>query len=185
MHSELDRILERARSGDEEAWRLLVDRLQNLVYSIPLRRHLSMDDAADVFMATFGVLHRDLDRVESGYVLPTWVAQIATRETLRLLRLRRNDPDQSLDDLLVDEEADVERATLRANDHFQIRAALDRLDEGCRDLLSALYADEASYTEITRNLGIPVGAIGPRRGRCLEKLRRMLDSGGFFDQTVD
>ena len=29
-----------------------------------------------------------------------------------------------------------------------------------------------SYAEISARLGVPVGSIGPNRGRCLDKLRR-------------
>jgi DNA-directed RNA polymerase specialized sigma24 family protein len=32
----------------------------------------------------------------------------------------------------------------------------------------------ATYAEISDRLGIPVGSIGPTRGRALEVLRRML-----------
>jgi DNA-directed RNA polymerase specialized sigma24 family protein len=34
--------------------------------------------------------------------------------------------------------------------------------------------DRPSYTELSAELGMPVGGIGPTRGRCLEKLRVLL-----------
>jgi DNA-directed RNA polymerase specialized sigma24 family protein len=34
----------------------------------------------------------------------------------------------------------------------------------------------ASYTEISDQLGLPVGSIGPTRGRCLERLRVLLQA---------
>lgn len=38
--------------------------------------------------------------------------------------------------------------------------------------MTMLIADPpASYAEISAGLGIPVGSIGPKRGRCLGKLR--------------
>jgi len=42
-------------------------------------------------------------------------------------------------------------------------------------LLELLMADPpSSYTEISDELGIPVGSIGPTRGRCLARLRALL-----------
>jgi DNA-directed RNA polymerase specialized sigma24 family protein len=35
--------------------------------------------------------------------------------------------------------------------------------------------DSPSYTQIAAELGIPEGSIGPTRGRCLRKLRALLD----------
>ncbi len=44
-------------------------------------------------------------------------------------------------------------------------------------LLDMLMADPpASYTEISDQLGLPVGSIGPTRGRCLERLRVLLQA---------
>ncbi|MFO1269576.1 MAG: sigma factor-like helix-turn-helix DNA-binding protein [Rubrivivax sp.] len=58
-----------------------------------------------------------------------------------------------------------------------VRAALDRLDERCRGLLTLLFADEderVPYDEVARRLSMPVGSIGPTRARCLAKLRELL-----------
>ena len=58
----------------------------------------------------------------------------------------------------------------------QVRAGLSQLSEKCRDLLKALYYSDPplSYDEITRDLGIPYGSIGPTRARCLERLQKVL-----------
>lgn len=51
--------------------------------------------------------------------------------------------------------------------------AFAELPDRCRELLSMLFAEPpASYAEISATLGVPVGAIGPNRGRCLDRLRR-------------
>ncbi len=34
----------------------------------------------------------------------------------------------------------------------------------------------ASYAEISGQLGLPVGSIGPTRGRCLARLRMLLEA---------
>jgi len=58
-----------------------------------------------------------------------------------------------------------------------VRAALSRLPARWQRLLDMLMADPpASYTEISDQLGLPVGSIGPTRGRCLERLRVLLQA---------
>ena len=53
--------------------------------------------------------------------------------------------------------------------------ALSRLSEACQRLLRVLMADpEPTYDEVSRALGMPIGSIGPTRGRCLQHLRREL-----------
>jgi DNA-directed RNA polymerase specialized sigma24 family protein len=59
--------------------------------------------------------------------------------------------------------------------------AMERLDEPCRGLLSALYVEDPvpSYQEISRRLDRPVGSLGPTRARCLDKLRKVyVEMGG-------
>jgi DNA-directed RNA polymerase specialized sigma24 family protein len=50
-----------------------------------------------------------------------------------------------------------------------------RLPERCRALLRVIaFADRPDYAAVAQSLGMPVGSIGPTRGRCLAKLRRQL-----------
>ena len=62
--------------------------------------------------------------------------------------------------------------------------ALGGLPEECRRLLALLAHDPPlSYVEIGTRLGMKVGGIGPRRGRCLDKLRRSPVLAPLLDQT--
>jgi DNA-directed RNA polymerase specialized sigma24 family protein len=48
-----------------------------------------------------------------------------------------------------------------------------QLPPRCQQLIALLTEDPPlPYTQISARLGIPVGSIGPNRGRALDKLRR-------------
>jgi DNA-directed RNA polymerase specialized sigma24 family protein len=56
-----------------------------------------------------------------------------------------------------------------------IRLATQRLAPHCRRLLGLLMGDDdLPYKEIAEQLSMPIGSIGPTRGRCLEHLRQIL-----------
>lgn len=175
---DLPKLVERARRGNSDAWAQLVDRFQNLVYSVARRTGLGSDDAGDVFQATFLALYRNLDRIEQPETLPKWLSVTAAREALKLKRNASRFVDDAavldrLDDVLADEEASAEALAIEAEDADYWRRALVELGGRCERLLTALYLDEKSYDEITSSLEIPMGAIGPTRARCLEKLRKL------------
>jgi DNA-directed RNA polymerase specialized sigma24 family protein len=67
-------------------------------------------------------------------------------------------------------------------DQHIIRTTLLTLEERCRRLLTMLFYAEArpAYGEISAELGIPEGSIGPTRNRCLQKLRNSLRDVGFL-----
>lgn len=175
---DLRRLVDRARRGDSQAWDLLVDRFQNLVYSVARRSGLGTDDASDVFQATFIALYRQLDRIEQPETLPKWLSVTASRESLKVKRISSRFVDdgallQQLEDVLSSEEASAEEMAIDAEDADYWRRALILLGGRCEHLLTALYLEERSYEEVARDLGFPLGAIGPTRARCLEKLRKM------------
>ena len=57
-----------------------------------------------------------------------------------------------------------------------VRQAVGALPERCKDLVTLLFykKDDLSYTEIARQMDMPVASIGPTRARCLEKLKKLL-----------
>ena len=81
---------------------------------------------------------------------------------------------------------DDERADGIRHRYASLRPALDErqrrlwehvkaLPERCRQLLSVIaFADRPDYARLAEALGMPVGSIGPTRGRCLAKLRDVL-----------
>lgn len=183
-----DRLLQRSQRGDARAWEQIVHRYKGLVFTAAKRVGLNDDDANDVFQATFLALHRHLDRIEQAETLPKWLAVTASREALRVKRIRTKHQgvdlgeDRSLDDLVAFEEASAEASAIRLEQGLHLREAIAELPGRCQDLLTLLYLEEDfSYAEISEKLGMPMGAIGPTRARCLEKLRSRLEKGGFFE----
>ena len=54
---------------------------------------------------------------------------------------------------------------------------IESLSERCRSLLRVVaFSDRPDYASVAQALGMPVGSIGPTRGRCLAKLRLLLDA---------
>jgi RNA polymerase sigma factor (sigma-70 family) len=183
MSRDLETLVKKCREGDVDAWATLVSRFQSLVYSIPIKHGLNSDDAADVFQQTFQALHSHLDKIRVDATLPKWLAVTAARESLKVIRARERvlDPgDASLEQVVDTEERNAEESAVLSWQADELRSALGRMPSRCRDLLTLLYFEDLAYDEIMTRTGMPMGAIGPTRARCLEKLRKSLEDGGFF-----
>ena len=58
-----------------------------------------------------------------------------------------------------------------------------RLPERCQALLRVIaFADRPDYAAVAKALGMPIGSIGPTRGRCLAKLRLQLANDPAWEQ---
>jgi len=90
-----------------------------------------------------------------------------------------------LDHLLDSDPDSAEAATEMLKDEVVriIQNGLDELSPGERRLLVLLHAQSRpSYRDISRDLGIPTGSIGPSRARYLRKLRLTSAVSSYLDQ---
>ena len=166
-------LVSQAAAGDRNAWNEIVERYAPLIWSICCRHRLGSADAADVAQAVWLHLVDQLDHLRDPGALPGWLATTTVRECLRRLSgrgaerfgTRLADSPPSAVGVVIDEEIVTGR-------HMALRAAFAGLPSRCQQLLSMLTSDPAhSYAEISAELGIPVGSIGPYRARCLDRLR--------------
>ena len=174
-----EELLERAGKGDQPAWDAIVARHGSRVWAVARAHRLSSADAEDVFQVTFLRLVTHLGTIRDPSRMGAWLATTARHECLRILRRSgRTIPsgdEETLDapDPLL---PPVESNLLAAERQVAIHAALSRLSEACQRLLRVLMADpEPSYEEVGAALDMPIGSIGPTRGRCLKHLRRELE----------
>ena len=178
-NSDASFLLRRAANGDIQAWNQIVDQYSKLIWSITVRFKLGESDAADVVQTTWMRLIEYIDRIEKPDRVGSWLAATARNECLRNLAARKRV-------VLVHEDAefdtadshspDVDEALLAAERAQIVQQALAQLPEQWQQLLGLLMADPPiSYAEISDQLGLPIGSIGPTRGRCLAKLRALLE----------
>ena len=170
-------LLARARNGNRQAWDALVNRYAPLIWSICRRHRLGDADAEDVGQTVWLRLVDQLGNIRDPAALPGWLTTTTRRECLRVLCATRDSraagyvPDV---EILPDEQAIMaEQELLAAERHAALREAFADLPSDCQQLIALLIQDPpVRYAEISARLGIPVGSIGPNRGRCLDKLRR-------------
>jgi RNA polymerase sigma factor (sigma-70 family) len=170
-----------AANGERAAWDELVSRFKGLVWGVARGHRLPQEDVAEVFQTTWLRLVENLARLREPDRVGAWLATTARRESLRIIQQkgRETDTDPVLLDLHVDGDPAPDDALLRTERDEVLWQCLDTMPERCRVLLRVLMSDPPlSYLEVAKVLDMPVGSIGPTRGRCLEHLRRRLVEAG-------
>jgi RNA polymerase sigma factor (sigma-70 family) len=176
---ELDELVAGAAAGDRAAWDALVARFQSRLFRVARSYGLNRDEAEDAVQETWIRLMRGIAGVREPRALIGWLTTTVRRESLRILiRRRREQPtDEDLQaDAASAPHSDLDSRLHAADQRAELTRALERLSPRHRMLMRALFSDaEDSYEEIAERIGMPVGSIGPIRGRCLARLR--LDTG--------
>jgi RNA polymerase sigma factor (sigma-70 family) len=170
-------LVTRARNGDKQAWDALVERYAPLIWAICRKYRVAGADADDVGQGVWLQLVDQLDKIRDPAALPGWLATTTRRECVRVLRAVRGPhaAGYALDvETIPDDQAQMaEQQVLVAERQAALREAFAHLPPCHQQLITLLIQDPpVLYAEISARLCIPVGSIGPTRGRCLDKLRR-------------
>jgi RNA polymerase sigma factor (sigma-70 family) len=178
------RIVAECLAGDERAWSALLDRYKNLIYSIPLRYGTPHQDAADIFQAVCLDLFNELPRLRDADALQGWLIRVTTHKCYHWKRRQINresdlDEDEvenlsALHAIRPDVLAEVER-------EHMVREAIGHLPSRCRQMIELLFFEHPPlpYNDVARRLNLATGSIGFIRGRCLKRLKKLLEEKGF------
>jgi RNA polymerase sigma factor (sigma-70 family) len=175
---EVAELVRAAGAGDQGAWNSLVDRYSGLVWHIARGHRLGDADASDVAQTVWLRLVESLPRLREPAAVGGWLATTARNESLRLLRRSGREiveADLGLEATPADDSYSPEAVVEAHERRDLVRHALDQLPLRCQTLLRALaFSPDDSYADISAALDMPVGSIGPTRGRCLDRLRQGL-----------
>jgi RNA polymerase sigma-70 factor, ECF subfamily len=173
----------RARSGDADAFRTLVQRHSRSIFRVAYRMTGNEHDADDVVQETFLRAYRTIERFEERANFGTWLHRIAVNCSLDLLRSRvRHERhrvrDSEDDEMTRDYESGdplPDRLLLSAELQEHVIAALDRLSGNERIAFVLRHFEGMPVEEIGRTLGIQVNAAKHTIFRAVRKLRQSLE----------
>jgi RNA polymerase sigma factor (sigma-70 family) len=172
---------ERWREGDPRALDDLVRLLSPMLWHVVRASGLDPATAEDVVQTTWLTLVRSGDSIAESRAVGGWLCTTARREAWRVARQStRQQPveDEAIARRLPDSPA-AEGQVVLDDENARLWDCLGRLPERCQKLLRIVAAESRpDYTVISQQLGMPVGSIGPTRGRCLDKLRQELVAAG-------
>jgi RNA polymerase sigma factor (sigma-70 family) len=179
-----ERLVRECRKGNQIAWSALIEKYKNLIFSIPIKFGLPREDAADIFQAVCVDLLSSLPKLREPKALAKWLMQTSFHKCLRWKKDRLNlvDDPEVLDGASSTGSDDLPEAMLHQVQREQsVRRALAALPPRCGRMVSMLFFDDPPrpYEEVAKELGLASGSIGFIRGRCLKKMRQLLEEKGF------
>jgi RNA polymerase sigma factor (sigma-70 family) len=174
------RLVEECLRGNEQAWNALVERYKDLVFSIPLRYGAPRQDAADIFQAVWLDLFNELPRLRDAEALQSWLVRVTANKCYHWKKRQSTPTDveeieiASNGGLASDVLAELEREQI-------LREAVAQLPPRCREMIELLFFQQPPlpYADVAQRLKLAPGSIGFIRGRCLKRLKDILEAKGF------
>ena len=180
-NARLAALLESARHGRRESLNEIVVELSPVLWQVARAQGLDREAAEDVIQCTWLSLLRHLDQIHSPLALTAWLVTATKREAWRARGAHR--AERPLDENQMTDTEDPqplpEELVLLAERHRDVWQAVRRLPQRCQELLRVVaFSHRPDYDAVATALGMPRGSIGPTRGRCLAKLRTLIDPDG-------
>lgn len=181
------RLVEKARAGDQDAARLLVDahkeRLHGFVWRIMRNHHDSEELCQEAFLKAFA----NLDSFSAEYRFSTWLFTIAYRLCLNSLR-RKHALSGEIDfSNIASGAADASEEVAESEEASRLKAAIweavDRLSVPQRATVLLFYREEMSCQAVSQVLGMPVATVKSHLHRARARLQDMLSPAVESDWT--
>jgi RNA polymerase sigma factor (sigma-70 family) len=175
----------RYQGGDRAAFDTLVEVVTPLMWRVVRGAGLDQVTGEDVLQTVWMSALRSADDIRDQRTIVKWLLTSTRREAWRVSKRTRAELQRSGAVFGVDNEevmaipdpgeAAPDELVFRDERQRRLWEHVKSLPERCRQLLSVIaFADRPDYAHLADALGMPVGSIGPTRGRCLAKLRDVL-----------
>lgn len=172
-------LVEAARQGCQDAIGDLVTEFSPLLWHVARTAGLGSSDAEDVVQTVWVRLLTHLDGIRTPGALVGWLVITTRRESWRVRKdARRHVPaEQDWLAAIPDDHSRTEDLAITADTQRELAAAMRQLPPRCQELLRIVaFVPRPDYHVVAAELGMPQGSIGPTRGRCLARLRALLNT---------
>ena len=177
-------LVDRCRQGEDDAWRELVDRFGQKIYSVAYHFTLKREDAEELSQEIFLKIFENLQRYNGSYPLIAWIVSLS--RNLCIDRYRRSRREKSFrflqDDAVAPMLLSTEDPAARALQNERAKmlfAALAEIPEELAEILVLRDLDGLSYEEIGQALELPDGTVKSRlfraRSEIASKIRERHD----------
>lgn len=168
-------LVDRVRQGDKEAYRILVDRHKNSVFSLIRCRVESRETAEDLAQDVFIKLYRSLQGFRGESRFTTWLYRLTVNAVSDHLRSVRRRPVVAVFDTVKgwfgDPKGQPEEQAILREERETVVRLLRQLPEKYREALFLYHYRQMSVAEIAQLLGLPARTVETRLYRGKSMLR--------------
>lgn len=177
---EASALVEAARSGDPQAFDVLVRRYRPRIFALALHLTGSRSEADDITQDAFLRAYKNIDRFEGRSEFFTWLYRIALNRALNVRRDKRRRITLSLDDprltlaLAVDGAGDPRRTLELRETYTMLLRAFDSLSPLLRTTIALTLLQGLNYKEAAVVLDTTEGTIAWRVHEARRKMRDVM-----------
>ena len=174
---ETTEVLRLAAQGDQDAWRMIIDRFGPRVFGLLRANCGDPELAEELTQSTFCTVAQKLSTYKEFGRFESWIFRIAMNRLRDEMRRRKRHAVPLANPVLTGlaGEAEVTVASYDTSDKKRLLDALNQLSELDRQIIDLRHTASMSFNQISILLDEPVGTLLARHHRALKKLKQMME----------
>ena len=183
---ELQELIVAAASGDEVAWRSIVEAYSFRVFALIRSKCANEELAEEITQSAFCTVAQKLSTYTETGKFEAWLFRIAMNRLRDEMRRRKRHAVPMENEMIsvlsrgVTDQQDDEAGALQIQ---RLRAAVRQLSSSDQDIIYMRHSAGMSYKQIAEVLGEPLGTVLARQHRALKKLRSCMDSDDYLENS--
>lgn len=171
------KIIEMVQQGNTNAFSYLVNKYQDVVYSIALKVLKNRDDAEEMAQESFIKAYRSIRSFQGKAKFSTWLYSITYNTCISQAR-KKKIPSTQIDNLPVSDEEDTDAFTgiMEENRSRYLEMALKQLPEEDYTLIILYYYEDQSIDDVSKITGLTESNVKIRLFRARKKLHTLMKS---------
>ena len=173
--------IEKAKKGNQTAFRFLLDTFWSAIYSYQLKRTKSENEAEDITIQTFSKAFDKIHTFDDKYVFKTWLITISKNVHIDLLRKKKSSifTETSIEQeekvyLVVDENPTPEDKIIREQNLAKLLRDIKQLKPKYQEVIQLRYFQELSYKEISEEINEPMNNVKVKLLRAKKLLAEII-----------
>ena len=191
-------LVKRVKTGDQRAFKLLVERYQRKIYAVALGMVKDKEEALDISQEAFVKVYKYLDHFKGDSSFYTWLYRITVNICIDALRKKQalRGEQVELDEAVKMHTAEAnigalgsrlgtnpQKSALRKELAEKIQQALETVPEKHRAILLLREVEGMSYEDLSRTLQIPKGTVMSRLFHARTKVQKILSEYLELDES--
>lgn len=177
-------LIKRCKTGDREAFNMLVQTYQKQVFNIAYSMLSDYEDASDATQEIFVKVYKSIETFRGQSSFTTWLYRICANVCNDFLRKRQRRASTVSIDKSDDNDnyvAELESESPTPEEHLElterqraVRSAINELRTEYKEIIIYSDMNDMSYDEISSILKCPVGTVKSRLNRARNALKKKL-----------
>lgn len=173
----MEKLIEKAITGDKEAYVKLIDSIKSDLYRVAQARLTNIDDVNDAIHETILKSFKNLNRLKTTSYFKTWIIKILINECNNIYK--SNNKQFWIFNKLSDSKTNhITKNTLQdIEDNFDFELLLKNLNYDERIVVILYFNNRFSTYEIADILNISANTVKSRLTRAKEKIKKSCKGG--------